>query len=125
MEEARVKSFSSALQDIQESKIIVHPLQKKERIESFYIQTARELFSEEGCRMLWRRRLEETAWVLYKRGHEGEARLAMRVARLLATPTEDPSKSAFIVELIRRSIAQSLEQKKKADAMKPSLIVKP
>ena len=125
LDEKRIQSLSSRLQEIQESKIIVHPLQKKDRVESFYVQCAREIFTDQEYRDTWKRRMEETAWVLYKKGYEQEAQRAVRVACLLSNATEDLSKSAFIVEMIRRSIEKGLEEKKKHDAMQPSLIVKP
>jgi hypothetical protein len=125
LEGEKFQPFSSKLQDIENSKIIVHPLQKKDRVESLYTQSAREIFSDEGYRKVWKRRLEETAWIFYKKGYEQEAHLAVRVASLLSNTAEDPSKSPFLMELIRRSIDQSLEEKKRHDTMQPSLIVKP
>jgi len=120
-----VAPFASELEEIQESRIIVSPLQKKERIDSFYRQATSQLFSAESVRSLWRRRLEENAWVLYQKGLRREANLAVRVARLLSEETGDAARSAFLKELVRKSIDEYLEARKEQEASQPSLIVKP
>lgn len=125
IDDDQVAPFASELDEIEASRIIVSPLQKKERVDSFYRQAASQMFSSESVRYLWRRRLEENAWVLYQKGYRREACLAVRVARLLSDETSDPAGSAFLRELAKKSIDEYLEARKEQEARHPTLIIKP
>ncbi len=120
-----VARYAEQLQEIQESPIITSQHLKKERMESCYLQAAREIFSAGPVRAVWKRRLEEMAWIFYQTGSVREAHLAVRIARHLSDPSADPARLPFLFELVKASIDEQLALKKKKEAEEPSLIVKP
>jgi hypothetical protein len=125
IEAERIRPHLEQLEEIEGSRIIVHPLQKKERMDEFYREAAREILSNATCRTSWRRRLEDAAWVFYKKGLEGQARRLAHMGRYLEDPERDGSRIAFFVELVRRGLEQKLQEKKTEEKQQPSLIVKP
>jgi hypothetical protein len=125
MEAERIQPHLDKLEEIERSRIIVHPMQKKERMEAFYRETAQEILTDPGCRNSWKRRLEDAAWVFYKKGMEGQARRLTQMGRYLEDPEKDASRMAFFVELIRRGLEEKLQAKKTEEEQQPSLIVKP
>lgn len=125
IEAERIQPHLDKLEEISDSRIIVHPMQKKERMDTFYRETAREILSDPACRTSWRRRLEDAAWVFYKKGLEGQGRRLAHMSRYLEDPEKDTSRISFFVELVRRGLEGRLEEKKTEEKQKPSLIVKP
>jgi len=125
IEAERIRPHLEQLEEIEGSRIIVHPLQKKERMDAFYREAAREILSDASCRTSWRRRLEDAAWVFYKKGLEGQARRLAHMGRYLEDPEKDGSRISFFVELVRRGLEQRLQEKKTEEQQQPSLIVKP
>jgi hypothetical protein len=124
-EAERIKPHLDKLEEISDSRIIVHPMQKKERIDTLFRETAREILSDPAYRTSWRRRLEDAAWVFYQKGLEGQARRLVHMSRYLEDPEKDSSRIAFFVELVRRGLEGTLEEKKTEEKQRPSLIVKP
>jgi len=125
MDPLRLKPHLGKLEEISESKIIVHPLQKKERIESFYRDTTREMLSDEAFRDTWRRRLEDMAWVLFKTGEDTLAKRLFRVGLYLEDAEKDFSRVAFFTQLVQMTFEGWLKEKKSEEKAAPSLIVKP
>jgi len=125
LETDRLKPFVDRLEEIQESRIIVHPLQKQERIASFQQETTRELFLDLPYRMAWKRRIEDAAWILYKKGLESDSRRLSRISRYLGSPENDASRVPFLVQFVQKTLKVILESKKSEEAARPSLIVKP
>ncbi len=125
MDARRVASYVEKLEEIVESRLIVHPLQKEERIDAFLRDTTREIFGDPACRETWRRRLEDAAWVLYKKGDEGLAARLAGLARYLEDPERDASRISFFVALVRRPLEEALEKKNEEARESPPLIVKP
>jgi hypothetical protein len=121
----RIQPHLEKLEEISDSRIIVHPMQKKERMDTLYREAAKEILSDPAYRTSWKRRLEDAAWVFYKKGFEGQARRLVHMSRYLEEPERDSSKIAFFVELVRRGLEGKLEEKKTEEKQKPSLIVKP
>jgi hypothetical protein len=113
------------LQEIEESRIIVHPMQKKERIESFHQEVTREILSDPEYRNLWKRRIEDAAWVLYQQGQGSESKRMVEVSRYLADPMRDGSAIGLFVELVKKTMEDLLNRKKTEEKEKPSLIIKP
>lgn len=112
-------------EEIQQSRIIVHPFQLQERISGFFREAVREYFSDRACRLRWKTRLEDAAWVLHGKGREAEARKLYLAARNLSDPGGDPSKSLLLLHLARKSLDAVLAEKKTSAERQPSLIVKP
>lgn len=125
LERERVVPLADRYEEIQQSRIIVHPFQMRERISGFFREAAREYFADPACRLLWKTRLQDAAWVLQARGRGAEARKLCLAARNLSDPTGDPSRSPLLLHLVRKSLDAVLAEKKAAAERTPSLIVKP
>ncbi len=124
-EAERMEPHLDKLEEISESRIIVQPYQKKERMDALYREIAGELLSDPAYRTSWRRRLEDAAWVFYKKGLEAQARSAAHVSRYLEDPEGNAGRIPFFVELVRRGMEGMLKEKKTEEKQAPSLIVKP
>ncbi len=125
IEAQRIQPHLEKLEAIEESRIIVHPMQKRERMDALFREIAGQILSDPVSRNSWRRRLEDAAWVFYKKDLEGQARRLAHMSRALQDPEKDASRIAFFVELVRRQMEGQLQQKKKEEKGRPSLIVKP
>jgi hypothetical protein len=100
-------------------------MQKRERMDALFREMAREILSDPAYRASWRGRLEDAAWVFYKKGLERQARTLAQMSRHLEDPEKDASRVSFVVELVRRGMEGRLQEKKTAEKQMPSLIVKP
>jgi hypothetical protein len=125
LEPQRIQPHVERLEEISESRIIVHPMQKKERMDALFREIAGEILSEPAYRASWKGRLEDAAWVFYKKGLEGQARRLARMSRYLEDPEKDAARVSFFVELVRRGMEGRLQEKKTEEKQTPSLIVKP
>jgi hypothetical protein len=125
LEPQRLQPHVEKLEEVSESRIIVHPMQKKERMDALFREIAGELLSDAAYRSSWKGRLEDAAWVFHKKGLEGQARKLARLSRYLEDPERDASRVSFFVELVRRGMEGRLQEKKTEEKQTPSLIVKP
>jgi|GEM_PF-1441086 len=125
IEPQRIQPHVEKLEGISESRIIVHPMQKKERMDALFREIAGEILSDPGYRTSWRGRLEDAAWIFYRKDLEGQARTLARMSRYLEDPEKDASRVSFFVELVRRGMEGRLQEKKTEEDRTPSLIVKP
>lgn len=121
-----VRPYAEAIKEAEGSHIVLTPQQKDERINSLYREALEGLFPEEQ-RLLWKRRLEETAYILWKQGHEQEARMAVRAAIDLKTPFSLIDPNPFCWNLLIKSLYGLLETERGelAHEEKSSLIVPP
>ena len=126
LESKEVEKYASGITEAQQSKIVLRPDQKEARFNTIYRQALEELFTEEK-RLLWKRRLEETAYVLLKTGKEDEAREALSAAVDLNNPLSPIEPNPFIWNLLLKSIQTVLEtdHEKQEEEKKTSLIVTP
>jgi hypothetical protein len=98
--------------------------QKDARINGIYMTALQELFPENE-RLLWRRRLEEMAYVLYKGGREREARAALSAAIDLQKPFRSVDPNPFIWNLLLKSLYVLIEGASEEKKKEASLIVTP
>jgi hypothetical protein len=121
-----VEKYAARITEAEQSKIVLRPDQKEARIDEIYRAALEELFPEEK-RLLWKRRLEEAAYVLLKTGKEDEARAALSAAVDLKKPLSSIEPNPFIWDLLLKSIQILLEtdQEKKEEEKKTSLIITP
>jgi hypothetical protein len=126
LEEQEVKKYASQITEAQQSKIVLRPDQKEARVNAIYREALEELFPEEK-RLRWKRRLEETAYVLLKTGKEDEARAALSAAIDLKNPLSPIEPNPFIWNLVLKSIQALIQtdQEKKEEQKKTSLIITP
>ena len=121
-----IRSYAEAIKEAEGSHIVLTPQQKDERLSSLYREALEGLFPEEQ-RLLWKRRLEETAYILWKQGNEHEASMAVRAAIDLKTPFSPIDPNPFCWNLLLKSLYGLLEteREKQEQEEKSSLIVPP
>ena len=113
------------IQEAETSKLVLTPIQKEERISAKYVEAAEEVFHRER-RLIYKRRLEEMAYVLYKMAREEEAMICFAGALSLREEEGIPSsRHPFLLELIKRTISSVLWEEEQESREVPSFIVKP
>jgi len=124
IEEDLIRRYADEVWEAEESKIVLHPTQKEARVQGIYQKALSELFSGER-RFLYKRRLEEMAYLLFRLGKEQEARLSLAVALDLEKPLNLIQLNPFLLQLVVKSIVSLLAEANEKRAKEPSLIVKP
>jgi hypothetical protein len=124
IEENLIRSYADEVTEAEESKIVLHPTQKEARFQGIYQRALSELFSGDR-RFLYKRRLEEMAYVLFKLGREEEARISLAVALDLEKPLNLIQPNPFLFQLVVTSILSLLAEAYDKRGKEPSLIVKP
>jgi hypothetical protein len=121
-----VSPYAEAIKEAEKSHIVLTPQQKDARLNSLYREALEGLFPEEQ-RLLWKRRLEETAYILWKQGGEHEASQAVRAARDLKAPFNPIDPNPFCWSLLLKSLYGLLETERGEleQEEKSSLIVPP
>jgi len=124
IEENLIRPFAEEIWDAEESKIVLNPTQKEARFQGIYQKALIGLFSGER-KILYRRRLEEMAYVLFKLGREEEAKISLSVAMDLEKPLNPIQPNPFLFQLVIKSIFNLLAESYKKKSKELSLIVKP
>jgi hypothetical protein len=124
IEEELIGPYAEEVREAEESKIVLNPSQKEVRFQAIFEKALTELFSGE-TRLLYRRRLEEMAYVLFRLGREEEAKISLAVAMDLEKPLHPIQPSPFLFQLVTKSIFNLLAEAKEKKSKEVSLIVKP
>lgn len=103
--------YAEAIREAEKSHIVLTPQQKDARLNSLYRDALQGLFPEEQ-RLLWKRRLEETAYIVWKQGKEKEASMALSAAVDLKVPFSPLEPNPFCWNLLLRSLYGLLEQER-------------
>ncbi len=121
-----VEKYASRITEAQQSKIVLSADQKEAHLNAIYRDALQELFPEEK-RFLWKRRLEEMAYILLKTGKEEEAKTTLSAAIDLNNPFSPIDPNPFIWNLLLKSIYILIEgdYEEKEKEEKTSLIVTP
>jgi hypothetical protein len=119
-----IKQYAEKINEASKSKLILTPIQKQERISQIYNDAAEELFDEER-RLLYKKRLEEAAYIIYKLGREEEAKICLAAALALKSKSITSSHHPFLLELVKRSLSAALWEEEQKARENPSFIVKP
>ena len=119
LEERETEKFLPLLKEASESKLVLTPYQKEARVSEVYRQAVGEIF-DAAKRALYRRRLEETAYVLWKTGNEEGARMALAAALNVEAEGGILSVNPFLLELVRRSLAARIEEEARKKEEKDS-----
>ena len=122
--EDSIRPYADEVWEAEESKVVLNQTQKEARFQGVYQKALSELFSGER-RLLYKRRLEEMAYLLYKLGREEEARISLAVAIDLEKPLNLIQPNPFLFQLVTQSIFSLLAEVYEKRAKEPSLIVKP
>lgn len=115
-----LEQYVKKIEDLRNSRIVLTPVQKEEGLNDIYRGALEEVFPEEK-RRLWKRRLEETAYILLKTGKDREARQALSAAINLEKPFSPIEPNPFIWNLLLKSIYSqfaddNLEKEKDEDS---------
>jgi hypothetical protein len=126
LKDREVQGYVSDIKDAQESRLILRPDQKDARLNSIFRKALEGLFPEDK-RLLWKRRLEEMAYILLKTGKEKEAKITMSAAIDLKNPFSPIAPNPFIWRLLLKSIYILIEgdYEEAEKEEKTSLIVTP
>ena len=124
MQPDEIEPYTERLKAANESKLILSPIQKQERISTIYNNTVQELFSEERC-LLYKRRMEEMAYVLYKLEKEDKAEVCLAAALALDNKEIPSARHPFLLGLIQRSISFTVREEDQKESETPSFIIKP
>jgi hypothetical protein len=124
IEEDQIRPYADEVWGAEESKIVLNQTQKEVRFQAIYQKALSELFSGER-RLVYKRRLEEMAYLLLKLGKEEEARISLAAALDLEKPLNLIQPNLFLLQLVIKSIFTLLAEVYKKKVKEPSLIVKP
>jgi hypothetical protein len=102
------RKYADAIKEAEASHLILTPQQKEVRLRSLYKEALEELFPE-AERLLWKRRLEEMAYILWKMEKQREATMAVSAAVDLKTPFSTIAPNPFVWNLLLKSIYALLE----------------
>ena len=119
-----IERYNEMVRETNESKLILSPIQKQERIVKIYSDAAEQLFDEERC-LLYQKRLEEMAYIIYRQGDEEQARVCFATSLSLKDNNIPLSHNPFLVGLIERSVTSALQEEEERGKENPSFIIKP
>lgn len=121
-----VEPAMQEIRDASQSLVVTSPAHERERVESAFARATDGLFAEQVRRDRFASRLEETAYLLAKRGALEPAQGALAAA--LAARTERPiAEIPLLAELARRSLGFALEasERRAQEEARSSLVVTP
>jgi hypothetical protein len=124
LEEEESRKYLALLKEASASRLVLAPHQKEGRIMEIYQQAVHDLF-DGPRRLLYRRRLEEMAYILWKNGQENEARVALAAAAGMDKESGILAPHPFLMELVKRSLSSLLEGEKEEKGQEPGFIIKP
>jgi hypothetical protein len=124
LEESRIRPYADGVSEAGQTKLVLNEAQKAARIQEIYQNALMELFPEER-RLLYKRRIEEMAYVLFKQGREEEARTSLSAAMDLEKPLNPFQPNPFLFQLVVRSILSLLQEEKEKKEREPSFIIRP
>jgi tetratricopeptide (TPR) repeat protein len=124
IEEEEIRPYANAILDAEESKLVLSQIQKQARVQEIYQKALSDLFPEDR-RLLYKGRLEEMAYLLFRLERQEEAKMALSVALDLEKPLNPIRPNPFLFQLIAKSIFSLLKEAHEEKQNEPSLIMKP
>ena len=124
LEREEIKKYVTLLKEASESRLVLTPYQKEARVMEIYRQAIDEIFERER-RILYRRRLEEMSYVLWKTGKEIDAQLTLVAALSMESGGGVLSTHPFLLELVKRSLTAQLEEEAQQKEKESDLLIKP
>ena len=125
LEEEEAKKYLSLLKEASESRLVLTPYQKEARVLEIYRQASEEIFTPER-RALFRRRLEEMSYILWRTGKEEDARMCLTAALRMESEAGILTPHPFLLELVKRSVQALLEQEAREQQKKgEEMLIKP
>jgi hypothetical protein len=124
LEPEEVEPYAREVNDAEQSKIAVNPAQKEQWLQGIYQRALGELFPAER-RLLYKRRLEETAYVLLKLDRSDEAERCLAAALHLEKEISSFRPNPFLLQVVITSIYRVMAEKYEKAEKEPSLIIGP
>jgi hypothetical protein len=122
--EEDIRPYADEVWEAEESKLVLNQAQKEVRFQEIYQRALSDLFPEER-RFLYRCRMEEMAYYLFKSGEEEEAKVSLAVAIDLKKPPNLIQPNPFLFQLVVKSIFTLLKEAYEKKVKEPSFIMKP
>jgi hypothetical protein len=122
LEPRLVRDYIEKYKTVETSPLVLNPYQVEYRKESIFAEAAREIFDDD-YRRIYKRRLEEMAYIIFRMNREESAKLTLFAAHDLGPegiPSED---HGFLKGLVQKSILFYIEGEK--ESQKDRLIVIP
>jgi hypothetical protein len=121
-----VQKYATLIEEAGESRLVLNPAQKEQRLQETYRKALIEVFTEER-RLRYKKRLEEMAYILIKEGDEDRARAALAASIDLRSEVKalDLDPNPFLLNLVIRSIYAIVAREAEKKDAEPSVIVKP
>jgi hypothetical protein len=116
--------YLKLLADASSSRLILAPHQQESRFFEIYRLAVHERFLHDR-RLRYRRRLEEMAYILWKKGKEDAAKTSLAAAIAMAEESQLLSPHPFLFELVKRSLQIQLEEEKEKQGKESDLIIRP
>jgi hypothetical protein len=124
LEPEQVEPYAKAVKEAEQSQIALNPTQKEEWLQGIYRRALGELFPAER-RFLYKRRLEEMAYVLLKLDRNDEAKRCLAAALDLEKEISSIRPNPFLLQLVILSIYRLMAEKYGKAEEEPSLIIRP
>jgi len=122
--EGEIRPYADEVWEAEESKLILNQSQKEARFQEIYQRALSALFPE-AKRALYRRRMEEMAYYLFKSGREEEAKISLAMAIDLKKAPNLIQPNPFLFQLVVKSIFALLSEAYEKKKEEFSLIAKP
>jgi hypothetical protein len=119
-----VEPYVRAVREAEESRIALNPAQKEGWLQGIYQRAVGELFPSER-RLLYKRRLEEMAYVLLKMDRGDGAKRCLAAAIDLEREISPLRPNPFLLQLVITSIYHVMAEKYEKGKKDPSLIMRP
>jgi hypothetical protein len=118
-----LKPFLEEVNQVRNSPLVLNRFQQEERIGNIAQRALTILTSGDSARRI-RRRLEDTAWLLLKRGRRSQAGWAAAAADQLRR-NDDPKQNVFLNAFVRANLGAALNEQQEQEQQEPRLIMTP
>jgi hypothetical protein len=124
LEPEDVEPYVRTVKEAGESRIVLNPTQKEGWLQGIYQRALGELFPRER-RLLYKRRLEEMAYILLKLDRSDEAKCCLAAALDLEKEISSLRPNPFLLQLVIISIYRAMTERYEKAEKEPSFIIKP
>jgi hypothetical protein len=123
--DAWIQQYLEQIHGAQESRLVLNPVQKEERLAAIVRDAVKMLCSGENGQA-FKRRMEDMALYFFENQRAEAAKLALAVALQVGEGDPGPLDVSFLTGLVQKSFAALLSQEKaKQEEEQSSLIIKP
>jgi hypothetical protein len=124
LESEEVEPYVRAVREVEASQLALNPRQKEEWLQGIYGRALGELFPAER-RLLYKRRLEEMAYVFFKLDRGDEAKGCLAAAIDLEKEISLFRPNPFLLQLVITSIYRVMAETGEKEEKESSLIIRP